>query len=333
MDQVLDLWSAFSRPLAIAATTALFALGLRTVWAAGIPSFGAIICGAVGGYLGMNLMVAGHGLPSALLLGGLAGFASGLLLAVALLRVPASLQALTSLAVVALLPSLARALPSWTSGGWTGGTIGLALADPLPSGWAFGVLAASVLLAWAAERSWFGLAANAVRQDPVVAAGLGIPVRTIQSLAYAIAGVLGGMAGVLLAATTGAITPTMFSTSLAFTALAAVLLGGAYHWLGPLLGTALILTPSLVLRNGPSDLQDFALAIIVVLLLVFLPRGLLDPREGQRRASRARHRQRNVVVAMTPADDRRGRNRRDSARDAYRSRLEAAIKRRNGGPT
>jgi len=68
-----------------------------------------------------------------------------------------------------------------------------------------------------------------------------------------------------------------------------------------------------------------------VAVVIFLPRGLLDPRDSSRRAARARHRQRSVVPAMAPVDDRPRRRR--SSGGPQRSRLDAAIKRRSGGPT
>lgn len=327
IDALLDLYGSSATALAVTAATALFAMAVRTLWSAGIPSLSGIGCGALGGYLGANLLLAGYAAPVALLAGGLAGFWLGLVLAMAVLRLPVSWQALMSLALIALIMPLARLLP-----GWTGGREGLAFDVAYPVLWVFLTLALALLLAARLDRSWFARASGALRQDLDVAAGLGIQAPAIQALAYGFAGLLGGLGGVALVLAHGAVSPPLFSTSLALIAIAATLLGGVYHWLGPLLGTILIVLPSVLLQDEPSAIQNIAVAVVVVVLLIFLPRGLLDPRESSRRASRARHRQRAAVPAMAPIEDRTSRRRRGSS-GAHRSRLDAAIKRRTGGPT
>lgn len=321
----VDLWSLAGATLSVIAALAILAIGTRMTWACGIPSFASLVAGAVAGYGAANLLNAGYGVLTVLLFAALAGFWIGLSLAITLWRLPLVWQGLASFAMVALLPALARSLPDLSGG--VGG-----LAVPVSTAWALPMLIPVAALAWRLDKAWFGRAANAIRQDPIVAAGLGVPVRAVQSLSYGLAGLLGAVGGVLLVISTGAATPLQFAPSIGLTLVAAVLLGGSYHWLGPVVGSVLIVPPSLLLRSETPDLQNLALAIIVVVLVVLMPRGLLDPRERSRRAARGRRRQRATVAAMAPVvEPRRGRER-SSLSGPQRSRLEAAIKRRQGDP-
>ena len=323
IEMFVDLWSFAGATLAVIAAIAILAIGTRMTWACGIPSFASLVAGALAGYGAANLLNAGYNVPTILVFAVLGGFWIGVLLAIMLWRLPLVWQGLASFAMIALLPALARSLPSITGG--VGG-----IAAPVATGWAIPLLVPVALLAWRLDQAWFGRAANAIRQDPIVAAGLGVPVRAVQSLSYGLGGLIGAMGGVLLVMSTGAATPLQFAPSIGLTLVAAVLLGGSYHWFGPVVGSVLIVPPSLLLRSETPDLQNLALAIIVVVLVVLLPRGLLDPREQSRRAARSRRRQRTSVAAMAPVvEERRGRER-SSLSGPQRSRLEAAIKRRQG---
>ncbi len=325
MEWLTDLSANLATPLGLTAAMALLAMSVRCLWAVGVPSVAGVACGALAGYLAANMLQAGLSVAWALLAGGLAGFWFGLVLAWGAARLPPAWQGLASLALLGLVLPLARLLPDWT-----GGREGLALDSTPPALWSFLALALGLLLAARLEGSWFGRAAIALRQDAAVAAGLGIQRPAILGLAYGFAGLLGGWGGVALVLTRGAVAPGMFSTSLGLLALAAALLGGAYHWLGPWLGAMLIVLPSALVLDEGSAIQDFAVALVVLALVIFLPRGLLDPRDSSRRAARARHRQRSAVPAMAPVDDRPRRRR--SSGGPHRSRLDAAIKRRGGGP-
>lgn len=326
MEALADLWANSATPLAVAAAIAMLAMSVRTLWAVGVPSLAGLGCGALAGYLAAHILLAGYPAPLALLAGGLAGFWFGLVLAMAAARLQPAWQGLASLGLLALVTPLARMLPEWT-----GGREGLAFDVGQPALWSCVALGVALVLAARLDGSWFGRAAIALRQDAAVAAGLGIQRPAILGLAYGFAGLLGGLGGVALVLTRGAVAPGMFSTSLGLLAIAAALLGGAYHWLGPWLGALLIGLPSAILFDDASAIQDLAVAAVVVAVVIFLPRGLLDPRDSSRRAARARHRQRSVVPAMAPVDDRPRRRR--SSGGPQRSRLDAAIKRRSGGPT
>jgi branched-chain amino acid transport system permease protein len=90
------------------------------------------------------------------------------------------------------------------------------------------------------ERGPAGLDLAALRESPVVAASLGIPVaqrrRTVLSVTAALGAVSGAGSTVLL----GLVAPSDVSPLLSLELFVAVLLGGTARWWGPVLGVAVI---------------------------------------------------------------------------------------------
>ncbi len=304
----------------------------RLTWACGIVSFAPIVIAAVGGYLSANLLVAGYAIPVAVLAAGMVGGWVGLVYAMLFARLPSHTQTLATLALAFLIGPVSRVVP-----GWTGGADGIATADIVAQAGqiavltGLGLLAVTIVASSALDRSWFAVAARAVRRDAALAAGMGIQVRFIQTLGYLLAGVLAGLAGPLLVVGAGVATPATFPASLGFLAVAASLLGGAYHWAGPLLGSVIFALPAALQGAVTPGLLDIANAIAVIVLLIFLPRGLLDPRDSLRRDARERRRQRRQTSHVPPViDDDRRRTSRRSLQSGHASRLNSAIKRRTG---
>lgn len=140
-----------------------------------------------------------------------------------------------------------------------------------------GVLVLGLLVGVAAERvavtSRAGQALRAVADDPVAAALSGIDVRRMVLLAFGLAGLLAGVAGLLDAP--GHVVSVDDGVVLGLEGIAAALLGGWGSLRGALLGgLAVGLLQSVAVQVAGAGMQDVAPLALLVVLLAARPRGL-----------------------------------------------------------
>jgi branched-chain amino acid transport system permease protein len=122
-------------------------------------------------------------------------------------------------------------------------------------------------------RSRVGRAFLAIRENPVASASFGIDTRKYKVLAFAIGAFYAGFGGALYAHLIRFISPETFSLDQSVSFLTMVLLGGAGSFLGPILGTAIIIFLSEYLQVfGHAQMAVYGLIIICVLF--FMPTGL-----------------------------------------------------------
>ncbi|MFO1069253.1 MAG: branched-chain amino acid ABC transporter permease [Geminicoccaceae bacterium] len=139
-------------------------------------------------------------------------------------------------------------------------------------------LGIGLLLWWLQMRTRFGRAQRAIAQDRGMAALLGIDVDRTVAVTFAVGGALAGIAGMFAAAQYGVVTFRM-GTLVALKALTAALLGGIGSLPGAALGGALVaLVEVLAAAYVASEWKDVAVFAVLVLVLVFRPRGLLGGR-------------------------------------------------------
>jgi len=275
MRQILeDFWATYQSTLGFSIVNAFFALSTYAVLAAGFLSFATVTFAAMGGFLGVRLMLL-TGLPPLLLLPlcAIAGSILAVVVAVIFLRLESHWMALASLALV-----LITRVVTLNGGGLTGGVYGVSVPVTLPLGALALVLAITALVFWRLSDSWFGIAARAVREDPAVATTLGISPRKIQLIAFVVSGATGGVGGMLLALALQFISPDTYFIHIAFTMIAAVVLGGSHHWAGAILGAAVFTALPVALQAVAPDYEKVANGVILLLIMIFLPRGLIDPR-------------------------------------------------------
>ena len=129
-----------------------------------------------------------------------------------------------------------------------------------------------------------GTAILAVSQDATAARVVGISVERISLISWGIAGLLGGVAGILLAVPPSGITPGGFTGTTLTVAFSAAVLGGMTSLPGAFVGGIALglieafANADFALVPGLSTVKQGAeLAVFVVLLVVLLvrPRGLL----------------------------------------------------------
>jgi ABC-type branched-subunit amino acid transport system permease subunit len=127
------------------------------------------------------------------------------------------------------------------------------------------------------EKSWMGLAFDAVRLDETAASVFGIDVARWKILAFTVGNLLAGMAGGVYAMMTGFIAPTNFTFADSLILVSIVILGGLGNAVGVLPATLLLL----VLPEKLQVIQEYRFlmyAMLVIAVLLFRPQGLLPRR-------------------------------------------------------
>ncbi|MFZ6645415.1 branched-chain amino acid ABC transporter permease [Undibacterium sp. TJN25] len=159
----------------------------------------------------------------------------------------------------------------------TGGPMGLN-GIPLKTEWWHIVLLLAVTLYALARlrRSKVGRAFEAIKQDETAARLMGVNVSAYKLLAFVLGAVIAGVAGGLNAHYTFTIGPGNYAFENAVDILTMAVFGGTGNLIGPVIGsTALTLLPELM-----RYLKDFRLAangLILILVVLYLPKGIWDP--------------------------------------------------------
>ena len=131
---------------------------------------------------------------------------------------------------------------------------------------ALGVFAIVFLALAFLNDSRTGRAWRALREDPLAAELMGMPVNRLKLLAFAFGAGVAGLTGTILAASQGAVFPVNFDLTLLITLYAMVILGGFGSLQGVAVG-AIVINVSLEALRTPED----ASWIFYGLLLVTLP--------------------------------------------------------------
>ncbi len=152
----------------------------------------------------------------------------------------------------------------------------------------------SVVICHRLELSRIGRAWMAIREDEIAAKAMGINVRNMKLLAFAMGATFGGVAGAMFAAFQGFVSPESFSLMESIMIVAMVVLGGMGHIPGVILGAVLLAAMPEVLRYvstaidlqnltggriDPAILRQLLIALAMIGIMLLRPRGLWPPRE------------------------------------------------------
>ncbi len=127
------------------------------------------------------------------------------------------------------------------------------------------------------ERSWIGLALDAVRLDETACAAFGIDVARWKITAFTLGNFLAGLAGSVYAMMTGFVAPNSFTFGDSLILVSIVLLGGIGNPWGLTVATAIVV----MLPEKLQFIQEYRLLLyagLVILILLFRPGGLM-PRQ------------------------------------------------------
>jgi branched-chain amino acid transport system permease protein len=123
--------------------------------------------------------------------------------------------------------------------------------------------------------STFGRGLIAIREDEEAAEAIGVPVRALKLTAFALSAVIPGVVGGLVTLRTSYFEPTQaFNPVISFTIVTMAVVGGTDRPRGPVIGAiAFVLLSELLWARFPQ-LYMIIVGALLVLFILFLPRGL-----------------------------------------------------------
>lgn len=248
---------------------------------AGYPSFATAAFFGLGAYTGGILQGAGVPMPLAwVAASGMAAlFAAAL--GAAILHLKGHYFAIASLVVAEVLLEIST---SWTS--LTGGGMGLNLPiirDLSVAGqarlffWAMLVFAAlALLMNYVVKNHRLGFGLECIRQNEDASRMVGIDTTLYKIAAFTLSAVLVGGVGALYASWVFYIEPPdVFDVLTSVKPVVMALLGGAGTVLGPVIGAVVFLVMEELVWRNLLQIHAAALGILIVILIFFLPNGLL----------------------------------------------------------
>jgi branched-chain amino acid transport system permease protein len=244
---------------------------------AGYTHFGQVGFFGVGAYVGALLML--HWNVPWYLAAIVAGFAGALLaipLGGAMLRLKGPFFAIGMFGLVRVLEAFALGFDSVTQGGT--GLYLKPMNDLRPLYYVMVGLAAFMLFAtWRLDNSRLGLKLLAIREDEGAAESLGIRTTRLKVGAFVASAVMPAVVGSLYASYLGFVDPpTAFAPNLELTTIAMVLLGGMGTVLGPLVGAVGLSVVNEVLWAKYPQIYLAFVGAIILLAVLFTPRGLVN---------------------------------------------------------
>lgn len=142
-----------------------------------------------------------------------------------------------------------------------------------------GIILAAVavvgVLLYLLDRSKFGAKLRAVEEDETAAAMVGINVTRVKVLAFTGAAAVAGLSGGLFVHYSTYIDHDIVALPLAIASVTYPILGGLGSFIGPLLGTVVLVGLTEWLRIL-HELREFVYGALIILMMIFRPRGLVD---------------------------------------------------------
>jgi len=257
--------------------------------------------------------------------GGLMAVAFALLLGGLTLRLRAIYFAIATLAFAEVLKAVVHHAPTAFAGGNAGMNVAPLFRPVFVAGqmerWEVaylrneayfyvyaGLLALSVLISIALQRSRLRHAFTAIRTNEDVAGVMGVRPARVKLLAFMLSASTVGMLGAVEAHRVGSVLPDQsFSVATTVLALVTPIFGGLYTTLGPIVGALGLSSVQELLRRTFSDGYLIGYGVVLVLTILFMPRGVVGTigHAWRKRGSRASGTPRAVrppPADPTPAD-------------------------------
>ncbi|HHW82529.1 MAG TPA: branched-chain amino acid ABC transporter ATP-binding protein/permease, partial [Actinomycetales bacterium] len=232
----------------------------------------------------------------------------GLLLAIPAMRVSGPYLAGVTLAFGIIVHAVAANYP-----GLTGGAAGI---FPIPGITLFGtrlnieqlnyviviLVAAGMYTVGSLIHSRWGRALRAISGNPIAAASSGVPIVHGKRMAFLLSAVLAGGAGSFYAVVNSFVNPDPFHFDLSILFLTMLMVGGVGTLWGPIVGVTIMILVERSL-SGVANIQAAVYAVILLLILRFLPQGVVGSLQVYLRRIRSRFRHSPSTTAPTPAED------------------------------
>jgi branched-chain amino acid transport system permease protein len=230
---------------------------------------------AIGAYttvlLGLNTPVP---FPAAMLVGGGVAVLVAMVIGLPVLRLSGIFLAIATIGFGQVIVGIILNIPA------TGEGQGLVNVEASPTtavNYIFGVLVVVTFVLWRLRGSRLGQAWAAIREDEVAAAAHGINVARYRLVAFALGAFIAGCAGGLDAHLNFIIGPSEYQFTRAVGVLVFAVAGGFSNVVGPIVGATVLTSLPEVLRFA-RDYRDLINGAVLILVILFLPRGIAGGR-------------------------------------------------------
>jgi branched-chain amino acid transport system permease protein len=250
----------------------------------GYPSFGNSVFYGLGAY-GVAISMVQYQLPfwAGMLFGLALGVAFAGLLGLAVLRLKGHYFAICTLGLALVMTAIVSNLEI------AGSNIGLVL--PLHTGealfyeLALGLLVLATLTIFWLSRSRFGFGLIAIRENEEGAAVLGVNTTLYKILAFMLSAAFTALAGGIYAYYITFIDPAgVFDVGLNVKMIIMAVFGGPGSVLGPVVGAFVLSAVSEVLATKVTSIASMFFGVVIVVAVVFMPRGVIDLVKNVRQA-------------------------------------------------
>lgn len=273
MEFLENFWQIYSNLVLTLGINALLALSIYLTLSCGMLTLANAAFMGMGAYAA-SILTLEHETPFALAL--LAGVAVPMVVAFVMGKATLRLSGVY-LAMATLAFGEVVRIAILNTEDWTGGALGINGIAQLTQWWHV-LLALVVVLAgfWAMRRSKLGRALEAIKEDETAAGLMGIDVSAHKMLAFVVGAGVAGLAGALNAHLTFFIGPNEYGFDRAVEILTMAILGGISTLTGSVVGSFLLTLLPEVLR-GLKDFRLVVNGVLLVVIVLFLSRGLWDP--------------------------------------------------------
>ena len=207
----------------------------------------------------------------------------GILIGLTCVRLKEWFLAMVTFGFAIIVQTITVSILTPVTGGWDG-IASPRLISPAIPGYQmieyYSILAiaiASIVFIWYIMKSRIGLAFSAIRENELEARAAGVDPVRYRLLAFALSAYVAGIAGALEIHHIGYITPEIFGTDLSFWPITYVILGGLGTIAGPVIGTVVLTVIWEGLKMAGFTFSRYIIVgIILILTIIFLPKGLVD---------------------------------------------------------
>ena len=242
----------------------------------GQMNFGHALFFGVGAYISALLNHYVHVPPwGSIPLGAVAAVLTGLIIGIPCLRLRGSYLALTTLAFPIILIGIIFAFPDFTGGeNGISGLTRIARSKVTSYYIIAGIMIILCTIMWLITDSNTGIIFHAIREDEIAVRAGGINTTRYKLLAFSLSGLFAGIAGGLYAHYMRTVGPSTLEPALSFQVVIWCIFGGAITIYGPI-GAVFILYPLLNFLYFFEDYRILIFACIILIIILFMPNGLL----------------------------------------------------------
>ncbi len=251
----------------------------------------------IGGYISTLIAVkSGFSPYLTIFIGGAGAAAIGLFIGIICVRMKEWFLAMVTFGFAVIIQVLVASQFRTVTGGWDGIAAPPLISSTVPDYLVYEyysillIAVIVILLLRIILHSKIGLAFSAIRENELEARAAGIDPVRYKLLAFMVSAYFAGLAGALEIHYLGYVTPEIFGVDISFWPIIYSISGGLGTLAGPIIGTIVITLLWDGLQSiGMTYARFIIIGVILVLVVIFLPRGLVSlPEEIKKRVPKWR---------------------------------------------